>query len=367
MSESDCLAGFQVPHNLFPRTAVVCLSPNHGGMEISSRTLASRLSKWSEGCIFIVRRNSWLEEIAREASLAHVPIAMKHHFSVNGIRQIRKALKDYDIRLVIYAGSSEMRTLRFCINQKIDRFVVRHGTPKTKSKTDLIHRFLWSKVTHHMAISNLMRSNVSELFPVKGRSVFVNYVSQGEKLESLPIPKAISAEENTLRIVQIARVERVKGQFDGLKVLQKIRDSAVNAKLTFYGSGQDLSELKEAARARGLSAHVSFEGQVREPYKYLGEHHVFLYPSYSEGFGNSFAEALSAGIHSLCYDNTCLPEYRHLGFCYEMVRTGDIDSLVARIREIWITRESQPLENREVARSVFSDAAEMTRLHNALY
>ena len=356
-----------MPEELFPKTAVVCLSPNHGGMEISSKGLASRLSQWSEQCIFVVRRGSWLESFADQASLQCIPVTMKHHFSINGIRQIRKAFKDHDIRLVIYAGSSEMRTLRFCINDKIDKFVVRHGTPKSKRKTDLVHQFLWSKVTHHMAISDAMRTNVSRLFPVKNKTVFVNYVSQGEKLRSLPVPKKMSSTDDKLKIVQTARVEYIKGHFDSIDVLEKLRGLGIDAKLSFYGGGRDLPNLKADVKARGLSEHVSFEGQITEPYRFFGRYHVFLYPSYSEGFGNSFAEALSAGMHSFCYDNTSLPEYRYLGFNYVMAPTGSITSLADGIRAAWLNREPQPLSNRDTAKRVFSDEAEMIRLYQALY
>ena len=351
----------------FPKTAVVCLSPNHGGMEISARVLASRLSQWSEGCVFVVRRGSWLERIARDMSLQHIAISMKYHFSITGIFQIRKALRDHRVRLMIYVGSSEMRTLRFSVNKKIDRFVVRHGTPKSNKKTDLAHRFLWSRVTHHWAVSEYIRLNVCELFPVQESSSFVNYGGQGEKLDELPFPLPLTSSSEKLCIGQVARVEYIKGQFDSLEALRRIRESGIDAEIVFYGDGRNMEDLKSRVQEKNLLEHVTLAGQIRKPYMRLGQHHMFLYPSYSEGFGNSFTEAISSGIHCLCYNNSCFPEYRFLGFRYNMVPNGDIDALVQRIKEIWESKESQPLGNRDLARDIFSDQAEIIRLYKALY
>ncbi|MEX0382729.1 glycosyltransferase family 4 protein [Spiribacter sp. 1M153] len=350
----------------FPPTAIVCLSPNHGGMEISSYSLASTFSRQGEDCLFIVRRGSWLEKVAKELSLNHVAIDMRRHFSVRGIRQIRKAFSEHGTRLVIYAGSSEMRTLRFCMNKNIERFVVRHGTPKSNKKRDLVHKMLWSKVTHHMAISESMRANVAGIFPVGERPMFVNYVSQEEKLKDLSLPREID-KGSGLSLAQIARIERVKGQFDALEVLNRLRKSGVNADLTFYGAGRDLSALEEEVKLKGLDRYVSFKGQIEAPYRCLRHHHVFLYPSHSEGFGNSFAEALSTGMHCICYNNTSLPEYRALGFDYKMVETGNVDGVVGQVLEIWENVIRPPLENREVAKRVFSEKEELTRIHRALY
>ena len=368
MSEEGFFWGdSQVPEELFPKTAIVCLSSNHGGMEFDAKILARRLSMWSESCLLVVRRGAWLEAVAREESLPYVSISMSYNFSIFGIFKIRRVLRSRGIRLLVYFGSSEMRSLRFCLNDSIDRFVVRHGTPKSKKKTDFIHRFLWSKVTHHWTISEALHRNVLELFPVKGKPVFINYTGQGEKLDELPMPRSLSYQDDTLLIGQIARVERVKGQFDTLSVLKKLRLSGINAKVVFYGDGRSLDDLKKAANAEGLLSDITFKGQVPKPYRHLDKQHVFLYPSYSEGFGNAFTEAISSGIHCLCYENTCFPEYRSLGFSYSMVPNGDIEALVDRAKEIWQTRERQPLENREIANEVFSDRAEMVRLYRALY
>ncbi len=64
------------------------------------------------------------------------------------------------------------------------------------------------------------------------------------------------------------------------------------------GTGYEEAELKKLARDIGVSDRVKFLGFVphREMPKYLKASDIFIRPSLSEGFGNSFIEAMAARI-----------------------------------------------------------------------
>jgi glycosyltransferase involved in cell wall biosynthesis len=364
MSEGNANEPNDTTEELLPRIAVVCLSGNHGGMEINARVLASRLSEWSEYCILIVRQGTWLEECANQFGLNFVSVSMPFNFSLLAAHRIRQALRIAKIEVMVYFGSSEMKTLRFSLSPMLKQFMVRHGTHKRSSKKDIVHRFLWSKVSSHWAVSESIKNNVKDIYPTDGKKFFVNYTGQGEKLRVLPNPLSIHGDK--MHIAHIGRIEREKGQFDVLSVLKNLLDQGLDAEVSFFGSGRSFNELWDAAADAGLLSHINFAGQVDRPYTRLGFFNIFLYPSYGEGFGNSFTEAISSGIHCFCYDNTCFPEYRALGFKYRMVRTGDVQALTDAVLDVWNRKEPQPLENREVAVRHFSDEAEMSRLREAL-
>ena len=69
-------------------------------------------------------------------------------------------------------------------------------------------------------------------------------------------------------------------------------------KLLVLGKGDLESELKEKAKALGVEGRVVFEGYVGHESlpKYLKASDIFIRPSLSEGFGNSFIEAMAAKI-----------------------------------------------------------------------
>ncbi len=70
------------------------------------------------------------------------------------------------------------------------------------------------------------------------------------------------------------------------------------AKLQILGVGQEEQNLKALAQELGVASRVEFVGFV--PYAkipaYLHAADVFIRPSRSEGFGNSFIEAMAAGV-----------------------------------------------------------------------
>lgn len=64
------------------------------------------------------------------------------------------------------------------------------------------------------------------------------------------------------------------------------------------GSGPEEAALKELARAQGVMSRVKFIGHVaqKDIPKYLKVCDIFIRPSRSEGMGNSFIEAMAAGV-----------------------------------------------------------------------
>jgi glycosyltransferase involved in cell wall biosynthesis len=71
-----------------------------------------------------------------------------------------------------------------------------------------------------------------------------------------------------------------------------------NVKFLVLGTGYQLEELKTLARDLGVYERVNFLGYVShtEMPKYLKVSDIFIRPSISEGFGNSFIEAMAGGL-----------------------------------------------------------------------
>jgi len=65
-----------------------------------------------------------------------------------------------------------------------------------------------------------------------------------------------------------------------------------------YGVGPDEAMLKKLSKKIGVEGRVKFMGQVdhSELPRILGESDIFIRPSRSEGMGNSFIEAMAAGL-----------------------------------------------------------------------
>jgi len=97
---------------------------------------------------------------------------------------------------------------------------------------------------------------------------------------------------------RIAAEERYKGFDEILEILPELAVTVPNIMYFVAGSGTDLQRLIEKASYLGVSDRVVFAGMIPEAEK--AEHFrladVFVMPSYGEGFGFVFLEAMACAV-----------------------------------------------------------------------
>lgn len=331
-------------------------------MEHDAAFMAQKIHHHLGECLLVVRSGTWLERFAAQHGIPCVSISFRGNFSFQAIRDLRRLWRREGVRNVIFLGASEIRSIHFSLVSPVERFIVRHGTTKSSSKRDVVHRFTWSRVTAHWCISEHLKRNVAALFPVGRAEMFVSYVGLGDKLTYLPHARPLTEEDDMLRLVHVGRLVPGKGQRDALAVVAQLRARGVPVALTLYGSGPDQAELEAQVANLGLSQVVTLAGHVAHPYQYFGEFHGMLYPSYGEGFGNAFIEGLAAGMHGFSYNNTVFPELKSLGLYFHMVPDRQVEALVDVIEKVWQRREALPRENVARCQSLFSAEQEMAVL-----
>ncbi len=103
--------------------------------------------------------------------------------------------------------------------------------------------------------------------------------------------------ENKKIIITVSRLTLKNAVDDLIKAFAIVRKH-VSSVLVICGTGEDEQKLKRLARELGIEGDVRFVGLI--PYeqlpKYVSAADVFVRPSLSEGFGNSFIEALACGV-----------------------------------------------------------------------
>jgi len=103
---------------------------------------------------------------------------------------------------------------------------------------------------------------------------------------------------NNKKIIITASRLTLKNAVDDLVKAFSIVRKDVPSILVIAGTGEDDHKLKDLAKDLGVERDVRFLGLVQYDKlpKYLSSSDVFARPSLSEGFGNSFIEALACGI-----------------------------------------------------------------------
>jgi len=104
--------------------------------------------------------------------------------------------------------------------------------------------------------------------------------------------------EKKKNIITASRLTFKNAIDDIIKALPLVKKKIPNTVLTICGIGEDEAKLKVLVHDLNLENDVRFVGLVpyKELPKYLCNADVFVRPSISEGFGNSFIEALSCGV-----------------------------------------------------------------------
>ncbi|MFA5838628.1 MAG: glycosyltransferase family 4 protein [Candidatus Paceibacterota bacterium] len=105
----------------------------------------------------------------------------------------------------------------------------------------------------------------------------------------------LNKKENDIFLITTSRLVKKNAIDDVIKSLKYLN---TNVKFIILGTGPDLISLKDLVELEDVSNRVMFVGQTEhdEIPKYLRISDIFIRPSLSEGFGNSFIEAMASGM-----------------------------------------------------------------------
>lgn len=314
-------------------TAIVCLSPYSGGMELDSIRLYKLLS--SEMSVFlVVKKDSQLEEMARKKIPDERICPIKFRFNLGPalVRNFKKILKTEKIKNVIYFGASELVSLHFaCLNFDVN-FIVRHGTTKSHSKKDFYHKLIYSNVNWHIAISNHILKNVKKIIPI----------SENTQLKRIYLSRDINDsktpnDDKKIKIIHVSRIAVGKGQLDAVVAVKKLKDEGLKFEINFLGSIDDKEyyyEITKLIDENNMKDMVHFRGHVHNVIDYLKISDIFLFPSYGEGLSNSLIESMALGLVPVTYDNTVFPEFKRLGFHIVLANDRDIQMLSDNLYDV---------------------------------
>ena len=349
-----------------PNTAIICLSPYYGGMEMDAFQMAKMLSEHTN--VTLIVKNNFPIEIkhkkeAQESGIKVEPINFYKNLSLSLILKTRKIITKYRIKNVIYFGASELKSLYFSFIGIDVNLVIRHGTTKSSSKKDFLHRLIYSKVNYHVAISAHLAENVKQIIPF-GKNTQLKLIYSSLRT----IPTNISSTKNhisyPISLLHVARITAGKGQVDAIKacevlynmkkefVLHLVGDIDPNYQQEFIAYLETVP-YKDSIKLEGFSYNVS---------QFYKTSDIFIFPSKGEGLGNSFIEALSYGLTCISYENTIFPEIKNLGFYFFLAENLSIPSLKNTLETTlkYIDNNSTPItKNIILAKELFSKEKEL--------
>jgi glycosyltransferase involved in cell wall biosynthesis len=162
------------------------------------------------------------------------------------------------------------------------------------------YRQIFIKADYIQVISNWLAKRARK-YGYKGE---IGVVPNGVIINSQQ--SAINKNKDQKIILTVSRLVKKNGVADLIKAM-KILD----AKLMVVGTGKLKEKLKKLAQKNEMADKVEFIGRV--PYEELGAYYgkadVFCRPSLSEGLGNSFLEAMAAGVPVIATPVGGIPDF----------------------------------------------------------
>ncbi len=347
-------------------TAIICLSPTHGGMEMDAFRIAKLLSN-NTNIVLIVKKSSALElQYKAEAEKYNIQmesIKFTKNLSLSIVFGVRKIIKNNNIANIIYFGASELKSLYFSFIGFDINLIIRHGTTKSRSKKDLLHRFLYKKVNYHIAICEHLAKNVREIIPF-GPNTKLEIIYSS--LRNIPdnIRPSKPHITRSISLLHIARITDGKGQIDAIEACRILYDIKKDFSLHLVGDidpgykDEFLSYLDEIPYKQS----IVLEGFSSDVSQFYRKSDIFIFPSKGEGLSNSFIEALSYGLVCISYRNTSFPELSTLGFKFKMADDRNLQSLKNELSSSvdYIENNSMPItENIILTKKLFSKTREL--------
>lgn len=348
--------------------AVLCFSPNNGGMELNALLLAKILRPLSPHPLHLFCRANTFIHKSFEANPAEGvklhPIHFKGNLSWTCISQVRQTFKQHGLKNAVFLGASELKSLAIAFRGLQVNLLNFHGTTKTHSKHDFLHRLIYRSVTTHIPVSHHIKRNIFEIIP--GAS------EENTKVLHLPFARPNIPLEKPIRdrarIIHVGRVAPGKGHKDALSVLGRLSQKNIPFQCDFLGSIQDkqlFSELEEQTESQNLKEQVHFRGHVNNVSEHLAQSHFLIFPSAGEGLPNVLIEAFFHKVLPVTYDNTVFPEFKEMGFEFEQAIDFDVNDLESKLeRTISLTREEyEAITTKNYEKASYYFSVEKIRQH----
>ena len=351
---------------ILSNTAIICLSPTNGGMEMDSFRIAKLLSEKTQTTL-IAKENSFIEKeygnTASDFGINLETISFNKNFSISIILGVRKILKEKNIKNVIFFGASELKSLYFSFYGLNINLLIRHGTTKGTSKKDFLHRLLYSNVNYHLVICKHLEKNVRKIIPF-GKNTQLKLIYSSLRNMPADLRESKKCTDRPIILLHIARITDGKGQIDAIKACQILYELKKDFKLYLVGDiDPDYNEkLTSALNNVPYKNSIKLEGFSSDVSEYYRKSDIFIFPSKGEGLSNSFIEALSYGLACISYNNTSFPELKTLGFNFHLAEDQNIGSLKDTLQTTVDYIENDPIpidENITLAKRLFSTEREL--------
>jgi glycosyltransferase involved in cell wall biosynthesis len=322
----------------------ICASPSWGGMEMHVGFLSTHLARSGHQIIPVCYPGSPLDRDWQERGFMPLRLRLGGYLHPSAIRRLAQWLEEMKVDLVHSHYSRDLWTIApaLQINRRVPLILTKHiGTQKPKR--DLLHRWIYRRVDHVVAISEVIRQNILATHPISADRVSVVHhgvdLSQFEPNEneraSARQELGFTPEHFVLGI--IGRLQVSKGYLEFLEMARRLRPELPLARYLLIGE----ASRGEASAAQTILGKIR-DWQVddivyplgfrRDIPRLLNAMDIFVFPSHAEAFGLVLIEAMATAkpvVSSGCDGVLDIVRDRETGL---LTPPRNVDALCAAVR-----------------------------------
>lgn len=160
-------------------------------------------------------------------------------------------------------------------------------------------KFLYKRADTIVAVSHGVKNDLVDYYNIEEQKIKVIYpfhdIAYIRKKMLEQINESIMAIFKKPVIITVGRLAYDKGQWQLIRAFDIVKEHNPDVNLVILGRGDLETELKKVANLSPYHEDIHFIGHKSNPYKYINQSTVFVFPSLIEGFGNAAIEAMACG------------------------------------------------------------------------
>lgn len=298
------------------RIAISSTGVQWRGTETDVMLLATGLHRLGHDIAVLCRHGSALAERLQAEGVPYEPILGALDFGPRSIARSVMVLRKRRSQVVIINKDKDLRQSGVAARMLGIPVLVRHVTDRPL-KSAWRYRMLFGTIaTHHLANSTSTRETLARSAPWLDKPVpiILNGIDVEKQVNAAPADLGLPAD--AIAVGFVGAFENRKGIADFAEAWKLVAPQVPNAHAVIAGAGGRETDFR-AALADAPRVHwLGFRNDTANVMRALD---VFVLPSHFEGFGLVLAEAMAAGVASVAYAVSNLPE---------LVRDGETGVLV---------------------------------------
>lgn len=325
-----------------------CLSKSWGGMEMITLTFIKELLKRNISVELLCLKESRIHIEAATSGIITHPVKASgyvHPFTVVRVAYlIRKGNYNLihtqaskDLWILVPALKLLKSSIPLFLTKQVGSFIV---------KKDLLHKYLYNRVTKAFAISRVIKKNLFDTTPLTENKIELVFNGidtdnfNPEKADKRKVRKEFSVKDDELLIGMLARFSPGKGHEEFLTAAKILSEKFNNLKFIIVGEasrGEDeyansIKKLSEELKLR----NIIFAGFRSDTVDVLSAMDIFVFPSHAEAFGIALAEAHSMALPSVCSNSDGVLDIAVDGQTALLFQTKNSYDLAAKLERLII-------------------------------